>query len=118
MTPERHAALVDAVRLWPDHFADIARELLGAVSARDKELKELRTKTITCDGFFTPMGMNAPEPSQVVQIRSWLAKGYTVRMVTRHSQDLGRMLSVKAWCRSHIGSELPVISQEAFEAGQ
>lgn len=118
MTPERHAQLVGAVRLWPDHFGDIARELLGAVAAQAKELKELRTKTITCDGFFTPMGMSPPEASQVVQIRSWLAKGYTVRMVTRHAQDLGRMLSVKAWCKSHIGAELPVISQEAFEAGQ
>ncbi len=118
MTPQRHAELVETVRLWPDHFAVVARELLGAVATRDTELRQLRTKTITCDGFFTHLGMSAPQPSQVTQIRSWIAKGYTVRMVTRYSQDLGRMLSVKAWCKTHIGCDLPVISQEDFEAGK
>jgi len=118
MTPERHAELVEAVRLWPDHFANVARELLGAIATQADELKQLRTKTITCDGFFTQLGMSPPQPSQVTQIRSWIAKGYTVRMVTKYSQDLGRMLSVRAWCKSHIGCDLPIISQEDFDAGK
>jgi hypothetical protein len=91
---------------------------LAAITKMQAELKEHRTKSVTCDGYFHAGGMNPPQPSQIQQLKAWLAKGYTVRMITRHSKDLGRLLAVKAWCKTHFGCELPIVSQEDFEAGQ
>lgn len=118
MTPERHKELINDVRIWPEHFANVAREMLGTIAAQMDAIKKLKQKFITCDGFFSAAGMGAPEPSQKQQILKYLATGCEVTMVTRHAQDLGRLLAVKAWCQTHFGRELPIVSQEDFEAGQ
>lgn len=53
-----------------------------------------------------------PIPAMVMRVQSWLAQGKDVRIFTARAAPGGdkaaRVDAVKAWCKKHLGVELPV----------
>jgi hypothetical protein len=51
-----------------------------------------------------------PVPAMVERVRAWLKAGRDVRIFTArvYRADVRAELYVRAWCKQHIGQELPV----------
>ena len=59
-----------------------------------------------------------PVPKMLARVKRWIAEGQEVRIVTaRVAMPHGRRVAVsvvKAWCREHVGQELPVTHEKDF----
>lgn len=73
-----------------------------------------------------PQHIGAPIPAMVERVKAWLAEGRDVRIFTARVSHSGnfnvaRMIEIReareaiyAWCREHIGRELPVTNVKDF----
>jgi hypothetical protein len=67
-----------------------------------------------------PYELGEPIPAMVNRVKDWLAKGYTVKLLTArmnlhsstgHTRDLAKMNALlEQWCQKHIGSVIECVN--------
>lgn len=67
-------------------------------------------------GNFKAGIIGAPIPKMVARVQQWLARGKEVRVFTAraHLSTPATGLTIRAWCREHIGQELMVTCVKDF----
>jgi hypothetical protein len=69
-------------------------------------------------GFQGATEIGDPIPKMVARVKRWLAADIQVKVMTaRVAMPHGRAqaeAAIKAWCRKHIGHELPVTCQKDY----
>ena len=55
-----------------------------------------------------------PVPEMLKRVMKWLEEGKEVRIMTARAAIPSEVESTKAWCRQHIGRELPVTDRKDF----
>ena len=55
-----------------------------------------------------------PVPAMLKRVMTWLDEGKEVRIMTARAAIPEEVESIKAWCRKHIGRELPVTDRKDF----
>lgn len=70
------------------------------------------------DGWQGPEHIGEPVPQMVRRVKTWLAAGEQVRIVTARvsvpEQEQVARRHIQAWCLVHIGVELPVTDRKDF----
>lgn len=59
-------------------------------------------------GFKGPAVIGAPVPAMVKRVKAWLDKGEKVKIFTARANMPAAVTAIKAWCKEHLGRELPV----------
>ena len=55
-----------------------------------------------------------PISLMVEKAKSWMAKGYEVKIMTARAADLECIPNIKQWCKIHLGIELEVVDRKDF----
>ncbi len=93
------------------HHHDMGRKWIGVdfdgTLSRDKHYRD------------SPYQVGEPIPAMVSRVREWIAKGYTVKLLTARMnpvshtgaiRDIQKMeVLLKAWCVEHLGVELECV---------
>ena len=62
-----------------------------------------------------------PIPLMVGRVKAWLAEGKDVRIMTArltgetYAERMRGRLAVRAWCRQHIGQDLPITDRKDYQ---
>ncbi len=72
------------------------------------------------DGWKGPAHIGEPIPKMLARVKAWLAQGIEVRILTaRVSLDNpardASIPAIAAWCRKHLGADLPLTSEKTYE---
>lgn len=59
-------------------------------------------------GKFNPNEVGDPVPEMVERVKKWLRQGKEVRIFTARACEPELIPPIKAWCKIHLGTELPV----------
>lgn len=67
------------------------------------------------EGWKGETSIGEPVPAMVKRVRTWLAEGIEVRIVTaRAAASRGEITFIERWCILHIGRILPVTDRKDF----
>jgi hypothetical protein len=73
------------------------------------------------DGWVSETHIGPPIPLMVAPVRTWLAAGVTVKIVTARvgsttpNDHAAVTAAIKAWCREHVGWELEVTAHKDYQ---
>jgi hypothetical protein len=66
-------------------------------------------------GWVAADHIGPPIPAMVERVKAWLAEGRQVRIFTARVSDPAETIEpIKAWCREHLGRELPVTNVKDY----
>jgi hypothetical protein len=58
--------------------------------------------------------IGAPIEPMIARVREWLSQGHEVRIFTARAQFAEQIPPVEAWCKKHLGVQLPVTCAKDF----
>ncbi len=66
------------------------------------------------DEFRGEAHIGAPIAPMVERVKTWLAEGRSVRVLTARANSPISVAAIEEWCREHIGQPLPVTAEKDY----
>ena len=60
------------------------------------------------EGFQGSTHIGPPVEKMATLVKTWLAEGKDVRLLTARANDAEAVPAIRAWCREHLGQVLPI----------
>jgi len=67
------------------------------------------------DGWKGPEHIGEPVPIMMARVKTWLAQGRRVKIMTARASDPAQVVHVKKWLVKHVGIELEVTNVKDFQ---